>query len=87
MNNLRQNVYPGVNLVGRGITVGKAQVVLAIRGIHEESLTCHQRYPFLKRLALYVLSKDILRQTEPDEKATRRVCPPHIGRHVPAQSG
>src|SRR5947209_7903155 len=57
LNNLRQNAYPCVNVVGQGKTVGKAQVVLTSGRIHEEALTGGQRYTFLERQTLYVLSK------------------------------
>src|SRR2546421_12920224 len=87
MNHLRQNAYPGINIIGGGTAVGKAQVVFAIGRMHEETLTCRQQNPFLERQALYVLRKDLLRQTEPDEKAARGVGPSHIRRHVLAQSG
>src|SRR2546421_10195178 len=87
MNHLRQNAYPGVNIVGGGTAVGKAHVVFTIGRMHEKTLTCRQRKPFLEGQALYVLRKDLLWQTEPDEKAASRVGPPQIRRHVPAQSG
>src|SRR6266700_159089 len=87
MNYLRQNAYPGVNIVGDGTAVGKAQVVFAFGRMHEKTLTCRQRYSFLESQALYFLRKDLLWQTEPDEKAARRVGPPHIRRHILAQSG
>src|SRR5712691_1748128 len=87
MNHLRQNAYPGINIVGGGTAVGKAYVVFTIGRMHEKTLTCRQRNSFLERQALYVLRKDLLWQTEPDEKAARRVGPPDIRRHVLAQSG
>src|SRR6266700_3234468 len=86
MNHLRQNAYPSVNIVGGGTAEGKAQVVFTIGRMHEKTLTCRQRNSFLEGQALYVLRKDLLWQTEPDEKAARRVGPPHIRRHVLAQS-
>ena len=87
MNRLRQNAYPGVNIVGSGTAVSKAHVVFTIGRMHEKTLTCRQRNSFLEGQALYVLRKDLLWQTEPDKKAARRVGPPHIRRHVLAQSG
>jgi len=60
MNRLRQNAYPGVNIVGGGTAVGKAQVVFAIGRMHEKTLTCRQRNSFLESQALYVLRKDLL---------------------------
>src|SRR5690348_8211502 len=85
MNHLRQDPHPGVNILGGGTAVGKAQVVFAFGRVHEEALTCRQRYPFLKRQPFYVSRKDLLWQSEPDEKAAHGVGPLHISRHVPAQ--
>src|SRR5947208_14403823 len=86
MNRLRQNAYPGVNIVGGGTAVGKAHVVFTFGRMHEKTLTCRQRNSFLESQALYVLRKDLLWQAEPDKNAASRVGPPHIRSHVLAQS-
>src|SRR5207302_11478233 len=84
-NNLRQHAYASLDIARSCAAIGKAQVVLAIGRMHEKPFTGSQQYPFLERHTLDVLSKDSLRQAEPDKKATCRVCPPHISRHVLAQ--
>src|SRR5205807_2705279 len=40
LNNLRQNPYPRLNLLGLGTTVSKAQVMFTITRIYKEPLTC-----------------------------------------------
>src|SRR6266699_1153425 len=86
LNNLRQNPNPSLNLIGLSTTVSKAQVMFPIARIYKEPFTCRHQYTLLQRKTLYFLSKDILRQTEPDEKATRWACPLRIRRHILAQS-
>src|SRR5947208_1200051 len=86
LNNLAQNPYPRLNVLGLSTTKSKAQVMFTITRIHKEPFTCRHQYPFLQRKELYFLSKDILRQTEPDEKAAPRACPLRIRRHILAQS-
>src|SRR5947207_9283477 len=81
-NNLCQNPDSGLNVLRLSTTVSKAQVMFPITRIHKEPFTCRYQYTFLQRNTLYFLSKDILWQTEPDEKADQRACPLRIRWHI-----
>src|SRR5205807_7652327 len=74
-NNLRQNSDTGLDLLGPGTTISKAQVMFPIARIDKKPFTYRHQYTFLLCKTLYILSKDMLWQTEPDEKATFWACP------------
>src|SRR5947209_2969499 len=85
-NNLRRNPDTGLDLLGSGTTIRKAQVMLPFGRIDKKPFTYRHQYTFLLCKTLYILSKDMLRQTEPDEKATSWSCPLRIKWHILAQS-